>query len=235
VRRTILACAAAALIAGSTSATAATLITSADIKNGTIQASDIRKGTIPENRLSDGVREMLHTAGQVGPAGKDGATVYGPKGDPGPPGEQGPAGPPGRDGSGNQGPQGAPGPQGPPGGVGPAGATGPQGPKGDPGDTGQQGGPGPPGATGPQGPPGLANVETETASEAWAATSPGQTTVSCPSGKAAIGGGFSGPAGSLAIRSSRPTDTANGWIVHGDNTSGAPVTVEAWAVCATVG
>jgi hypothetical protein len=84
VRKTTLACVIVALIVGSTSATAATLITSADIQNGTIQATDIKKGAISENRLSDGVRDLLRDEGKVGPAGKDGATVYGPKGDAGP-------------------------------------------------------------------------------------------------------------------------------------------------------
>ena len=58
MRKTILACAVVALIASATTATAATLITSEDIKNGTIQASDIKKGAISENRLSDGVRDQ---------------------------------------------------------------------------------------------------------------------------------------------------------------------------------
>jgi hypothetical protein len=84
VRKTILACVAVALIVGTTSATAASLITSEDIANGTIRASDIKKGTISENRLTSGVRKMLREVGLPGPAGKDGATVYGPKGDIGP-------------------------------------------------------------------------------------------------------------------------------------------------------
>jgi Collagen triple helix repeat (20 copies) len=161
VRKTILACVAVALIVGTTSATAATLITSEDIANGTIRASDIRKGTISENRLTRGVRELLRKAGAPGPAGQDGATVYGPQGEPGP---QGPAGRNGQNGidggpgvQGAQGLKGDPGAAGPAGPAGPAGADGPKGDKGDrgdagaKGDTGDRGADGAPGAKGDKG------------------------------------------------------------------------------------
>jgi Collagen triple helix repeat (20 copies) len=241
VRKTILACAAAALIAGATSATAASLVTSADIKNGTIRASDIKKGTISESRLSTGVRGMLLSTGQagpVGPAGNDGATVYGPKGDAGPEGPAGPIGPPGRDGSGNQGPQGAAGPQGP---QGPPGATGPQGLQGVAGPTGLKGDAGdrgPAGATGAQGPPGVAGFETASASESWGVgTTHHETTVTCPGAKIAVGGGFSSQGVALGVTASRPGggQPARSWVVEGFNTSTADVTVQTWAVCASVG
>jgi hypothetical protein len=160
VRKTILACVAVALVVGTTSATAASLITSEDIANGTIRASDIRKGTISENRLSSGVRELLRKVGLPGPAGKDGATVYGPQGEAGPHGPQGERGAPGRDGIGLQGAQGAPGAKGDPGATGPAGpngaagAPGPKGDKGDPGASGATGAKGDNGDRGDAGAPG---------------------------------------------------------------------------------
>ena len=43
--------------------------------NGTIQASDIKKGAISSSRLSTAVQAALENAGKVGPTGKDGATV----------------------------------------------------------------------------------------------------------------------------------------------------------------
>jgi hypothetical protein len=151
VRKTILACAVVALIVGSTSATAATLITSEDIANGTIRASDIRKGAISENRLSRGVRELLRKVGLPGPPGQDGATVYGPQGEAGPQGPQGDRGAPGRDGVGLQGAPGAKGETGATGSVGPAGAPGPKGDKGDPGAAGAKGDKGDPGVDGAPG------------------------------------------------------------------------------------
>jgi Collagen triple helix repeat (20 copies) len=142
VRKTILACVVVALVVGTTSATAASLITSEDIANGTIRASDIKRGTISANRLTSGVQELLRKAGVPGPAGKDGATVHGPQGEPGPPGPQGVRGASGRDGVGQQGAPGAKGEKGDPGATGPAGAQGALGAAGPKGDT---------GATGPQG------------------------------------------------------------------------------------
>ena len=78
MRKTILACAVVALIVGSTSATAATLITSKDIKNGTITAKDIKRGSISSSRLARGVRQQLQRVGAQGGPG-----VVGPKGDKG--------------------------------------------------------------------------------------------------------------------------------------------------------
>ena len=79
MRKPILACAAVALITGTTTATAASLITSEDIENGTIRAADVQKGAISANRLSRGVQAALAEKAKPGPTGKDGATVYGPE------------------------------------------------------------------------------------------------------------------------------------------------------------
>jgi hypothetical protein len=55
------------------SATAGALITSNSIKDGTIQARDIKKGTISSDRLASNVRTQLAKAGTPGPAGPAGA------------------------------------------------------------------------------------------------------------------------------------------------------------------
>jgi hypothetical protein len=57
------------------SAVASSLITSAKIKDGTIQARDIKKGSITLDRLSSSTRQALLAAGPAGPKGE--------KGDPG--------------------------------------------------------------------------------------------------------------------------------------------------------
>jgi hypothetical protein len=243
VRKTILACAAVALITGATTATAASLITSEDIQNGTIRASDIKKGTISENRLSSGVREQLGKVGEPGPRGPDGATVYGPKGDPGP---QGPAGKDGQNGTnagpGAQGVKGDTGPAGPkgdPGLAGPAGANGEPGPQGDPGPQGPQGEPGPQGVPGPRGNPGVTQLETDgpypgatdlgsltdqgdNSDDLWAADGSRQTSwVQCAPGKTALGGGFhvAADAGDAAAKAvhvavSEPTQIDGGNVVY---------------------
>ena len=55
------------------SATAGVLITSSSIKDGSIQARDIKKGTISSDRLASSVRTQLAKAGTPGPAGPAGA------------------------------------------------------------------------------------------------------------------------------------------------------------------
>ena len=101
MRKIILACTATALVAGGTTATAASLITSKDIKDGTIQNRDIKRGAITANRLSKGVQAQLKRAGstsssalsQSPPAGRSGANgangAQGPKGDKGDKGDPG--------------------------------------------------------------------------------------------------------------------------------------------------
>jgi hypothetical protein len=89
VRKPILACTAAAIVAGATSATAASLVTSKQIKNGTIQDRAIKKGTITASRLALDVQAKLEAEGAgksvPGPAGATGAQgetgAPGPKGD----------------------------------------------------------------------------------------------------------------------------------------------------------
>lgn len=113
LKRTLLACAGTAVIAGGATATASTLITGAqikdntitghDVKNGTLGASDIRKGSILLNRLSVGTQRLLKTVngaseapiplGTRGPQGTKGDTgAQGPKGDTGPQGPKGDSG-----------------------------------------------------------------------------------------------------------------------------------------------
>ena len=59
------------------SATAGVLITSNSIKDGTIQARDIKKGTISTDRLASSVRTQLAKAGTPGPAGPAGPAATG--------------------------------------------------------------------------------------------------------------------------------------------------------------
>ena len=97
------------LVVGATSgAVAGKLITSADIKDGTVRSKDVRDGTLKNRDLSEGVRDQLARSGLPGPPGEQGAP--GEQGVPGPAGAQGPAGP-----QGATGPRGADGLMGPPG------------------------------------------------------------------------------------------------------------------------
>lgn len=64
------------------SAAAGSLITSAKIKDGTVQGRDIKKGTITLSKLAPSVQKALAKAGTPGLAGATGAT--GAKGDTGP-------------------------------------------------------------------------------------------------------------------------------------------------------
>lgn len=104
MRKTILACAAVALIVGTTSATAATLITGKQIKNGTITAQDIKRGSLTQSRLAPGLRDRIQGVGAQG-----GSALPGPAGAPGAPGAPGAAGAKGD--KGDKGEQGAPGPK----------------------------------------------------------------------------------------------------------------------------
>lgn len=116
--------------------------------------------------------------------------IEGPAGVPGP---AGPAGPQGE--AGPQGPQGPQGSQGDTGPQGPRGETGPQGVKGD---TGPQGTPGPAGPQGPEGPQGPAGPAAEYSADVTVvhgiATTVGSrryVSLECPTGKVAVGGGYS--------------------------------------------
>ena len=65
------------IIAAGGTATAARLITSADIKNGSIKGKDIKAGTVTEKLLSGSVRAKLNAAGPQGPKGDPGAAAPG--------------------------------------------------------------------------------------------------------------------------------------------------------------
>ena len=99
---------------------AAITITSRNVKDGSLTGRDIKKKSVPLNRLTGSLR-----SGQEGPAGLKGEP--GPQGPKGEAGERGPAGPPGPQGdtgaTGAQGPQGTQGPQGAQGAAGPRGST----------------------------------------------------------------------------------------------------------------
>jgi hypothetical protein len=159
-----------AAVVAAASATAATIVvTSKNIKNGTIQTVDLSakaKLALKGNRGLRGPQGLAGAPGTQGPKGDSGPKgdpgaqgLVGEKGDKGDPGPEGATGPPGPQGAtGPPGPQGAtgpPGPQGATGPPGPQGATGPPGPQGATGPPGPQGATGPPG---PQGPPGLSGL-----------------------------------------------------------------------------
>jgi hypothetical protein len=107
MRRTILACVVVALVAGATTATAQSLITSKDIKDGTIRNRDVAKNQVSLNRLSPGLQRLIRRAtstqqtalSQSAPAGAPGAPgAQGPRGERGERGPQGPRGANGADG-----------------------------------------------------------------------------------------------------------------------------------------
>ena len=89
----------ALVVAGGTTAAAKLVVTSKNIKNGTIQLVDLNKKAKRALRGQRGTRGTAGPQGQTGPVGQTGAT-----------GAQGAAGA-----TGPAGPQGAPGPAGPPG------------------------------------------------------------------------------------------------------------------------
>jgi hypothetical protein len=171
----------------------------------------------------------LHWAKQ-GPKGDTG--IKGEPGDPGGPkgdtGAQGPVGPQGDTGAkgnkgddGDQGPKGDTGSQGlvgPQGDTGATGATGDQGiegPQGPKGDTGQQG---PQGNTGPTYSIGYERVPGSPSANNG--TSPKTQTASCPTGKVAVGGGWSATSinGEIAVTESRATsDTTWSVTAYEDN------------------
>ena len=94
MRKTLIACVVVALLAGGGTAVASKLVTSKDIKNGTIKTQDIGRGQVTLNRLSPGVRELLAKAGTPGANGTNGANgAKGEKGDKGDKGDTGPQGP----------------------------------------------------------------------------------------------------------------------------------------------
>jgi Collagen triple helix repeat (20 copies) len=121
VRTTLIACVVTALLIGGGTATAAKLITSQDVRNGSLTGADIRNGSIAFKDLARGTRTRINGNGQT-PLGSPGAPgAPGAKGDKGDPGTAGAVGLDGEDGEdGTQGPTGPMGPQGPKGDPGPA-------------------------------------------------------------------------------------------------------------------
>ena len=110
--------------------------------------------------------------------------------------------------AGPQGPQGNPGAQGPKGDAGPQGPSGPQGPQGPKGDTGPQGPPGPSWS------PGYVNVHGDR-------IEPGPfgnatATVTCPSGKRVLGGGYT--SWNVTVSTSRPSpfNSSGAWEIRAD-------------------
>jgi hypothetical protein len=105
---------------------AATLITGANVKNGSLTGLDIKDGSLTKKDLAMSAQPKDGKNGAGGANGTNGSNgSNGAKGDTGAAGAQGATGPAG--------------PAGPKGDVGAAGATGAQGEKGDKGDTGAQG------------------------------------------------------------------------------------------------
>ena len=101
MRKTIVACVATALIVGAGTATAQQLITSSDIKDGTIKGADIKNGTIKSEKIKKGTIKKDRLASQLqqkidqpGPAGPKGALA--PRASPGAKGDTGAQGPPGQ-------------------------------------------------------------------------------------------------------------------------------------------
>jgi hypothetical protein len=75
----------AIILATTGSAVAGSLITSSQIKDGTIQSKDIKKGTIALNRLAPAAQKAIQRAATPGTTGATGATgATGPQGDRGP-------------------------------------------------------------------------------------------------------------------------------------------------------
>jgi hypothetical protein len=90
--RTVVASVVTAILLAAATAGASSLITSSNIKDGTIRARDIHKGSIYLNRLSKGTQSLIKKS-RTGPAGAKGATgAQGPKGDTGPQGPKGTTG-----------------------------------------------------------------------------------------------------------------------------------------------
>lgn len=114
---TIALCSATVLMSVAGGATAAAVVTGADIKNGTVASVDIKDRSLATVDFSADARASLK-----------GAT--GPRGSAGPAGPEGPAGPDGATGA--TGATGETGPTGATGATGPAGAAGPTGPAGAP-------------------------------------------------------------------------------------------------------
>ena len=165
MRRTLVACVITALVLGGGTATAASLMTGANIKNGSLTGQDIKNGSLAAGDLSQSLRNRLNrtVSGSPGAPGSQGAK--GDTGAAGPQGLKGDTGAPGADGvngaKGDKGDTGSAGPAGADGAMGPAGTAGAKGDKGDKGDNGDDGADGATGGAGPQGPAGILSPLTD--------------------------------------------------------------------------
>jgi hypothetical protein len=131
--------------------------------------------------------------------------------------------------------------KGEPGAEGPPGQQGAQGIQGPPGQPGAPGSPGQPGQPGPQGPPGPAGTSGYGIVDGGQVTVGGlqgsRTTVACPPGKRAIGGGVWTENGSLELRSSSPMSPAfgsEGWFGDVFNRDLLNHWYHVYAICAVV-
>jgi collagen triple helix repeat protein len=187
----------------------------------------------PGPQGSKGEKGDTGLTGAVGPASPIGLT--GARGATGPAGSEGVAGPKGETGA--IGLTGLTGPKGDTGASGPAGLigeTGTQGPKGDAGNTGPAGATGPAGLkgdtgpAGPAGPKGDAGIDGSSIVTAIQAGTSGQktVTVSCPTGKFALSGGFSAQG---SVTESFRTADGHGWTVT--QSSGNSDSLTAYAYC----
>ena len=123
MRNFIIGCVLTALVVGGSTATAATLITSGDIKDGTIRKKDVRPRTLTHSQIKKSSITLDRLAKKVRRLIKEENA--------GPPGPQGARGPQGATGA--RGATGAPGATGAGGLTGPEGPEGPEGPQGEPG------------------------------------------------------------------------------------------------------
>jgi hypothetical protein len=126
--------------------------------------------------------------------------------------------------------------------VGVAGPSGPQGPTGPAGPAGASGGAGPRGVSGPKGetgPPGISGLQLVSNQPNTSVGSSRETTVSCPTGRKAIGGGgyIYGDGGPhFTMRYSIPLGDDSGWDTSAQTIDGYSGywTVYAFALCANV-
>ena len=221
------------------------------------RASRGNRGPVGEQgpQGEQGIQGRRGPPGNAGVPGEQG--IPGPPGEPGAEGEQGPEGIPGPEGPqrargaarsgrsagcqrGCKGRKGRQGPQGPR-------AQGPEGPAGADGRPGQDGDDG---ARGPAGPEGPTTTSVVRATQEYERVPAGEVlppvTAACPATRALVGGGGSvvldsegeseRPVAPAVLVSSRPDDVENprAWVVTAVAVRGAPVTVEAFAVCGPV-
>jgi hypothetical protein len=125
------------------------------------------------------------------------------------------------------------------------GAPGVPGPKGERGPAGPIGPKGATGLTGPQGPEGPRGIAgTSGISDYKVVTTPGTTvpagkrrfsSVECPGGRSALGGGASSGFGHSVVTESAPLDEGKGWSSTIENQSGTSSDVlYTWVICASI-